>query len=250
MASDRGDGSSEEITRQAGQEGQQGSVLVIGTSLLLLGTGALYWRANVPGTAFVGYGVAAFLVVVLVFLSAPVAIRSVGDWVISVAGPLSSKTLADRTKQRWHTWLNDRALFRRITAYSQREIGTLWVPFVFQVVGLAWLVHFSGGVSVSPFSAVPGVFFTIAVTIIKLPGQSGEPNIKVQPRRHPFRWLIAVAMAFGFGLFVWDHVAPYELTKPVNPDATAVMTMIALAVGVVLAMLARLGADAERPQSP
>jgi hypothetical protein len=231
--------------------------LAIGTISLMALVWFLVWLANVPSRAAFGFtviGIASLVLAVTLVLPWRTVFGLAGgffvflgrEFRIRLSGKAGERSDDDRRRSRNSRRSNLQSATKR--RVDRSAIG-LWVPYVVNLIGVGWLIYYSGGIVDSPFVAIPVIMFTLVVLLIDPPNSKTSPEGKgstaaltgrePRPPIWPFVVLGVVALVFFAAMTLLNTWAPAHLTSSPADGAEILVTLATASVGIVLAAVAR-----------
>ncbi len=242
--------------------------LVVGTMALWLLVFVLVLVARVEWIAAGGFW-AISVVSILIALGLGVPWAKVSSRMF--AELLNRLTGSQELAERWTKRIQDSRIakwVRRRDAFYARQTVGLWAPFIVNLIAVGWLICLSGGVVHSPFAQIPVVMFTLVVLLIDSPQRRGSGagedgslldgegrrvatvEVEVSERAViasdseerigvPFLVLGLVALSYYVALIAINLLNPWHGPHPAD-GATLTITVATAAVGVILAILARM----------
>jgi hypothetical protein len=210
-------------------------LLTLGTILLSALVATLVIWAQVPSHAAWGY---AYLAAGSILL----ALVLVAPWTF-----LFQEFMARLGNDQPDARKQPTSLRRATRIRIDRGALGLWAPFAVNLIGVGWLIYYSGGIVHSPFAAVPVIMFTLVVLLIDPPvSPSVTDETKVgqgvaRPPVWPFVVLGAIALAFFVCLVILNVFSPADLETEPTDGAGIAVNLSTAAVGIVLAAVARWG---------
>lgn len=228
--------------------------LAIGSILLMILVWALVCFAKVPSHAAVGFTIigcgSIFLALALV-LPWRIVLGLVADFIVFLGREFLTRVRGEDENERRDDRRARGVRRTRLRAETKLRIDRgalgLWVPYIVSMVGVGWLIYYSGGIVDSPFVAIPVVMFTLVVLLIDLPDpkstggevRSTRMGRKPRPPIWPFVVLAIVAAVFFAAMALLNAHHPAHLTSHPDDGAEIVVTLSTATVGIVLAAVAR-----------